>query len=367
VPLAVAIDTGSLVGVRTGVGHFTQSLLDGLAMLDEPPDVLPYVLSMRAPLPPGTRRLPFPAAAAHVAWAHADRPRADRALRGADVVHGPNYIVPPTDLPTLVSVHDCWFVRHHDKVPHAVRRFAPVLRRAIRRGAVVHVPSTHTEAQVRELLGADRVEVVPLGAPPIPIEPPAPVTLAGLDGRPYVLTVSAKEPRKNLPRLVESFGILATTHPDPALVLLGPPGPDSAAVDTAINALPARVAERVLLVDDVPDDVRDGVQAGAAVLAFPSLDEGWGYPPLEAMAFGVPVVAARAGSLPEVCADAAEFVDPLDAGDIAAGIARVLDDGARRDELVKRGLTRVDDLAPARCAERFAALYRTLALEGAPT
>ena len=107
----VAIDVGSLHGLQTGVGQFVTRLLDGLAALDEPPDVRPYVLSFRAELRPGVRRLRYPARAALRAWGWTDRPRADRALAGAEVVHGPNYIVPPTRLPTVVSVHDCWFLQ----------------------------------------------------------------------------------------------------------------------------------------------------------------------------------------------------------------------------------------------------------------
>jgi glycosyltransferase involved in cell wall biosynthesis len=363
--LTVAIDTGSLVGERTGVGQFTQRLLDGLATLEVAPTVLPYVLSMRAPLAPGTRRLPFPAAVAQAAWGRVDHPRADRALREADVVHGPNYIVPPSALPTVVSVHDCWFLRNPDRSPPAVRRFGPVLRRAIARGAVVHVPSGHTRHQVEELLGAERIEVLPLGAPPVRTPPIVPVPLTGLDGRPYVLAVGAKEPRKNLPRLVEAFGMLAVDHPQLALVLLGPEGPDQPAIDAALDRLDRAVAERVLLVDYVGDELRDIVIANARALAFPSLDEGWGIPPLEAMSLGVPVVAARAGSLPEVCADAAELVDPLDPAAIAAGLATVLDDEALRAQLADRGRRRVEQLAGPRCAARFAALYRALA-GGAP-
>jgi glycosyltransferase involved in cell wall biosynthesis len=361
--LTVAIDTGSLVGERTGVGQFTQRLLDGLATLDHPPTVLPYVLSMRAALASGTRRLPYPAAIAQAAWGRADHPRADRALRGAQVVHGPNYVVPPTELPTVVSVHDCWFLRNPDLSPPAVRRFGPLLRRAIARGAIVHVPSTHTLHEAKELLGAERVEVLPLGAPPVRQPLHAPTVLPGLDGRPYVLSVGAKEPRKNLPRLVEAFGLLSADHPALALALLGPEGPDQPAIDAALDRLDPAVAARILLVDYVEDDVRDVVIANATALAFPSLDEGWGIPPLEAMSLGVPVVAARAGSLPEVCADAAEFVDPLDAADIAEGLSRVVDDVARRADLVARGRARVNELAAPRCAARFASLYATLALE----
>jgi glycosyltransferase involved in cell wall biosynthesis len=365
VPLTVALDTGSLVGERTGVGQFTQRLIDGLATLDHPPTVLPYVLSMRAPLAAGTRRLPFPAALAQEAWGRADRPRADRALEGADVVHGPNYIVPPTQLPTLVSVHDCWFLRNPDRSPPAVRRFGPVLRRAIARGAVVHVPSTHTRQEASELLGAERLEVLPLGAPPVRTPRIVPVPLPGLDGRPYVLAVGAKEPRKNLPRLVEAFGLLAGGHPELALVLLGPEGPDLPAIEAALDRLDHHVAERVLLVDYVEDEVRDVVLGNAVALAFPSLDEGWGIPPLEAMSLGVPVVAARAGSLPEVCGDAAELVDPMDPAGISAGLMRVVADDGRRAALITRGRVRVEELAAPRCAARFAHLYRTMALGSA--
>ncbi len=244
-----------------------------------------------------------------------------------------------------------------------MRRFGPLLKRAIARGALVHVPSTHTLHEVKELLGAERIEVLPLGAPAVREPPSVPSPLPGLDGRPYVLAVGAKEPRKNLPRLVEAFGLLAGEHPQLSLVLLGPEGPDQPAIDIALDRLDPAVVERVLLVDYVADDVRDVVIANAVALAFPSLDEGWGIPPLEAMSLGVPVVAARAGSLPEVCADAAELVDPLDAADIAAGVWRVVGDHERRKELVERGRARVEELAGPRCAARFASLYRTLALE----
>jgi glycosyltransferase involved in cell wall biosynthesis len=265
-------------------------------------------------------------------------------------------------LPTVVSVHDCWFLRNPEQSPPAVRRFGAVLRRAIARGAVIHVPSTHTRDEAQELLGAERIEVLPLGAPPVRAPRIVPVPLPGLDGRPYILAVGAKEPRKNLPRLVDAFALLASSHPRLALVLLGPEGPDQPAIEAALDRVDHRTAERVLLVDYVDDEVRDIVIANAAALAFPSLDEGWGIPPLEAMSLGVPVVAARAGSLPEVCGDAAELVDPLDPAAIAAGLAAVLDDDARRAELIARGRTRVDELAGPRCAAAFAALYRALAL-----
>jgi len=363
VTLRVAVDVGSLHGPQTGVGQFVGRLLDGLATLDDPPEVLPYVLSFRAELRPGVRRLRYPATAALRAWGRVDLPRADRALAGADVVHGPNYVVPPSRLPTVVSVHDCWFLQQPRDVGGAVRRFGAVLRRAVRRGVTVHVPSQHTAGQVRELLGAERVAVVPLGSPTV-LPPGAPVHLAGLEGRPYVLALGAKEPRKNLPRLVDAFGLLDRMLPELALVLLGPDGPDQPAIDEAIGRLPRSVAERVLLVDYVSDGDRNAILHGASALAYPSLDEGFGFPALEAMAAGVPVMAADAGSLPEICGEAAVLVNPRNPSAMAAGLHRIITDSTVSAELVALGHERTEQFSLARSAAGMDELYRALAMEG---
>jgi len=144
---------------------------------------------------------------------------------------------------------------------------------------------------------------------------------------------------------------------------LGPDGPDGPAIDDAVARQPRIAADRILLVDYVPDEDRNAIVHGAAALAYPSLDEGFGYSALEAMAAGVPVVAADAGSLPEVCGDAALLVDPHDPASMAEAIRRVVTDRRVRDNLVTRGRRQVELFSVARSAERMAALYRSLALE----
>jgi glycosyltransferase involved in cell wall biosynthesis len=228
----------------------------------------------------------------------------------------------------------------------------------------VHVPSEHTAGQVRTLLGAERVAVVPLGAPTT-LPPAAPVHLAGLGGRPYVLALGAKEPRKNLPRLIDAFGLLLRELPDLALVLLGPDGPDSANIDEAVRRQSRDVTDRILLVDYVPDDERNAIVQAAVALAYPSLDEGFGFPALEAMAAGVPVVAANAGSLPEVCGDAALLVNPRNPAAMAGSLLRLLSDRGLRRDLIARGRQQVERFSVARSAAGMAALYRSLATEGA--
>jgi glycosyltransferase involved in cell wall biosynthesis len=365
VPLTVGVDTGSLVGPRTGIGYYTAALLDALEQLDDGPNLVRYVLSLRARLPEGTRRLPFPARWSLRAWAHLDRPSATRVLADVDVVHGTNFIVPPSRVPSVVTVHDCSLVTHPQLVDPVVRLFVPVLRRAIGRGAWVHTPSEHVARQVRELFDTDRVVAVPHGAP-MQLDPdPTMAAIAGLEDRPYVLALGRREPRKNHARLVEAFGLLHQEHPDTALLLVGPSGPAQAAVDDAISALAPDAAADVLVTDWLPDAQRNAVLHRAAVLAYPSLDEGFGLPLLEAMAAGVPVVAADCGALPEVAGDAALLVKPDDAPGLAAAMAHAITDRATRDALVARGRVRAGTFSWARTAAAMVELYRRAADAGA--
>ena len=154
------------------------------------------------------------------------RPRIDRWTRGADVVHGTNYVVPPTSLPSVVSVYDCWFLRHPELATPVVRRAGRRLRRAVEHGAWVHASSDATAAEVRTLLGTDRVVTVHLGTPAGPAaggRAAAPSHRRRLGGRPFVLAIGTEERRKDLVRLVAAF---AGRLDDGAvrLVLAGAPG-----------------------------------------------------------------------------------------------------------------------------------------------
>jgi glycosyltransferase involved in cell wall biosynthesis len=365
----VAIDVGPLVGARTGIGQFVAHLLDGLQALPEPPELHRYALSFRAALPDGVHRLPYPAAPTLRAWGRIDWPRPRRSLGGADVVHGTNYVVPPTGVPTIVTVHDCSFVTHPEFVNDTVRAFVPVVRRAVGRGAFVHTPSAYVAGEVTTLFGADpeRIRVIPHG-PPLRRSPNGDPSTASevAGGRPYILALATREPRKNLPRLVEAYGLLFVDHPEVALVLVGPDGPDQANVEAAIARLPGDSRDGVVVRPWMDDAARAGMLAGASVLAVPSHDEGFGLPLLEAMQFDVPVVASRAGALPEVAADAAIYADPLDAASLARALVCALTDDAARARLVAAGRRRVAEYSWERTATAFATLYREAAMERRP-
>src|SRR6185312_5510739 len=110
----------------------------------------------------GERRLPLPAALAHELWRRSDHPRVDRWVPEVDVVHGTNYVVPPSRRARLVSVYDCWFLRHPESAHRDVRRAGDVLRRAIGTGAAVHTSSQATADALGELLPGADVTVIPL-------------------------------------------------------------------------------------------------------------------------------------------------------------------------------------------------------------
>jgi glycosyltransferase involved in cell wall biosynthesis len=355
----VAFDVGPLAGRRTGIGAAVGALR---SHLEHEPSIrlLPYITSFRAPRRGEVRRLPLPAMVAHRLWAHTDRPRADRWLGGADVVHGTNYVVPPTVAPRIVSVYDCWFLAHESQAHPDVVRAGRVLLRSLEHGAVAHASSHATAAALLEHSPRADVRVVHLGA--IPLPPPSPTCpIAELDARPYVLAVATLERRKNLPRLVDAFAEVADTVPDVRLVIAGGDGDDRSGVDAAIDRLPPAVAARVLLTGYVDDAVRSWLLHHANVLAYPSLDEGFGFPLLDAMQVDLPIVASDAGSIPEVAGAAGLLSAPDDVTALAANLISALTDDQVRSSLVAAGRHQLEQFTWAASMAGMTALYRSLA------
>jgi glycosyltransferase involved in cell wall biosynthesis len=258
-----------------------------------------------------------------------------------------------------VSVYDCWFLTHTELATPDVQRAGHVLRRNVAGGAHVHASSEATAEVVRELLGTDRVSVVHLG--PLPPDPADPEPVAGLQGRPFVMAIGTLERRKGLPGLVDAFGLVAGDQPDLHLVLAGAPGDDAEAVRASVARLPVEVRGRVLVPGAVSAGERAWLLASATVLAYPSLDEGFGFPVLDAQAAGVPVVATRAGSIPEIAGDGATLVEVGDVRALAEAMARAVTDDAHRAALVAAGSANLARFDWGRTAAELAGLYRSLA------
>ncbi len=367
VRLRLALDGTPLLGIRTGVGHTTAAIMDALAERDEL-DLVVYAVTFRGRarladmVPSGVRAAtrPIPAQFVRTMWKRAAHPGIERWTGSVDVVHATNFVAPPARAPVVVTVHDLTFVQRPDLVAPDVRGFGTLIQRAIDRGAVVHTVSDYVALGVRKefAIAPDRVVRIYPGLHARGSgDPESGRRIAG--ARRYVLFIGQIEPRKNLTTLVRAFHRVADADPDLHLVLTGPPGPDSENVERAIRA--GQHGDRVLRTGYVSDRARLDLLAGSAVFAFPSIDEGFGHPPLDAMAAGVPVVAAAAGAIPEVLGDAALLVDPTDVSALVDGIEELLHDDAVRATLVGRGDRQWRKYKWDSTACELLALYRKLA------
>jgi glycosyltransferase involved in cell wall biosynthesis len=366
--LRVALDAIPVLDERTGVGQFTAQLLQGLARRDDV-DTAGYAVTytarrrFAAQLPEGIRPVTswIPARVAHEMWKHVAWPRIEHWTGPVDVVHATNFVAPPTRARVVVTVHDLAFATMPELCRPETRAYGPLLRRAVARGAIVHAVSDYVSDAVREHFAVPRERVVRVyeGAAPMMVagDPAAGRALAGSPR--YVLALGTVEPRKNLPRLVHAFDAIAADRTEAALVVAGPDGWGTSAFEAAVAA--CRAPERVRRLGYVTDRQRADLLAGATALAYPSLDEGFGHPPLEAMAAGVPVVAARAGALPEVTGGAALLVDPTDEHALADALSRVLGDDTLRADLIARGHRRAGEFPWARCVNELVALYHRVA------
>jgi glycosyltransferase involved in cell wall biosynthesis len=370
-PVRVAIDATSLLDRPTGVGVFVRAVLDGLADRDDL-DVSTFAVSWRgrdrlpAVVPPGiaVRSRPVPARLARPLWARGEHPSA-RWLGGAcDLVHGPNHVVPPGGgAAELVTVHDLTAVRFPEMCNADVLQWPPLLDRSIARGAWVHTDTDAVGDEVRERWPAVAERVVTV-RPGVDVPDPAAVEAArGLGrrlagGDRYVLALGTVEPRKDLPGLVAAFDELAATDPDVRLVVAGP---DGWGVDEFLTAWHgARHRGRIVRLGWVSSEQRLGLLADAAVLAYPSRYEGFGFVPLEALAVGTPVVATAVPAVVEVTGDAGLLVPSGDPSALAAALVEVLAGGPAVEARTALGAKRVGELRWDCCTDELAALYHRI-------
>ena len=372
--LSVGFDATPLLGRPTGVGAFCAGALSGLAARDDLA-VSAFAVSWRrrqgiAPRVPhgvGSTQRPMPARPLHAAWAHSSLPPIEWFVGARDVIHGSNFVVPPTrSAARVVTVHDLTVVRFPELCDAPTLAFPALIRRAVAEGAWIHTPSQFVADEVVAEFAVDpsRVRAVHHGVPPLDTSGGGiggPALPDGCDR--YVLAVGTIEPRKDYPLLVRSFDEVAAAHPGVALVIVGSEGWGAQAFDEAVAGASAR--ERIVRPGYLDDAGLASALQGAAVLAYPSRYEGFGFPPLQAMAAGVPVVATAAGAIPEVVGDGAWLVPPGDRDGLAQRLGDALDGGVSVDALVERGRSRAAGFSWARCADGLAGLYRdAVATEG---
>jgi len=352
--MKVAIDTGPLHGRQTGIGVAVRNLYDKLGQ-DDRVSLQPYVLSFRAALRPGETRLPLPARLATRLWTHTRWPSAQRWLGDADLIHGTNYVAPPTTLPTLISVYDCWFLEHSDSANDDVRRAGAILRRAVDAGAWVHTSSDASRQKIEFLLHTDRVRTVHLG-PIADLATPetTPPNCAGLVGTKFVLAVGTTEVRKRHPWLVN---LAPQLRNDVHLVIAGASGDDSSVLKEAVSALPTDTRKRVHCLGPVDHGTKSWLLAHAIAMAYPSMDEGFGFPILEAQLAGLPLAASDVGSMSEVGGDGLVLIDRDDADAFAEALNSLVEPSDERRQLIEKGRANVDRFSWERCASEMITLY----------
>jgi alpha-1,3-rhamnosyl/mannosyltransferase len=179
----------------------------------------------------------------------------------------------------------------------------------------------------------------------------------GINGD-FILSVGTMEPRKNMPRIIEAFGAVRKKHPDMSLVIAGPPGSATPEMRETIGSL--RIEKAVILTGYAERaDIRV-LYRESRMLAFPSLYEGFGFPVLEAMASGTPVLTSRSTALPEVAGDAALLVSPESTEEIAEGMLSILDDENLAKSLSENGMSRAKQFSWDTTAGSLKTLYESL-------
>lgn len=359
---------------RAGVSHYIEQLLLHMAQLDQTNRYSIYTtrgldaaaLGLPANFAVRPSRLPTINPRVRIPWEQMLAPLLLRATR-ADIYHGMLNVVPlACPVPSVVTIHDLAFIRF----PHTFRAYNRTYldlatRLSARRAASICAVSEHTRREVVGLLGVppERV-VVTYNAARAHFKPPAPAQLAdfrarqGLPER-FILYVGTLEPRKNLVTLLEAYHRLRGSS-DVPLIIGGGRGWMYQPVFERLDALGLR--EHVHFAGYLSEEELPLWYAAATLFVFPSLYEGFGMPPLEAMACGTPVVTSNSTSLPEVVGDAGLMVPPTDADALAAAMLRLLQDDALHAEMRARGLQRPAAFSWQTSAARTLQVYKQIGL-----
>ena len=351
-------------GNRSGTGRYIVELIKAMAALENGPELVCL----------WPKKVPVPARCPQVEWVQCFSNFAGRFFReqwdtgrlvqkyGVDMVHFPASVATfKTDAPQVVTVHDLCFKSHPEWFPRArVLYYNTFIGPGIRSAARVLADSRATAEDIKRFypIPASRIDIVPLGVDACfrPVAERECEQVRNVYGLPesFFLFVGTLEPRKNLPRVLEAWTMFEESFPD--LVIAGRAGwklnlksyiKDNGYADRRIHCL-----------DHVPADYLPALYSGAKALVWPSLMEGFGLPPLEAMACGTPVITSNTSSMPEVVGNAALMVEPTDVKALAMAMKRLVSDNPLCGKLRLAGFKRVETFSWQRSAEMTVETYK---------
>jgi glycosyltransferase involved in cell wall biosynthesis len=374
--MRIGIDYTPGVTLGAGIGRYTRGLVQALSELDHDNEYVLFAAPgfhssphLRVPASPRLHYRPIPASPRLMAilWHRLHIPLPIEAFVGpVDVFHSPDFVLPPQRRGArILTVHDLTFMRYPEGATPNLRRYLnAVVPRSVKRADLVLADSESTKRDLAELLDVppEKVRVVYAGVEPrfqpIVDEEQLRVVARRYDlDPPFILTVGTLEPRKNLQRLFAAYALLRERLAGaPRLVVVGAKGWLTEGIFAALEE--SGIKEHVQFPGYVADEDLPAVYNLAGLFVFPSLYEGFGIPPLEALACGVPVACSNAPSLPEVVGDAALTFEPTDVEAMADAMLRLLTDSDLRAGLISRGRDRATHFTWAAAATDLLAAYR---------
>jgi glycosyltransferase involved in cell wall biosynthesis len=344
--MRILVDYRPALRQRTGVGEYIHQLIRAYAraypgemmlFTSSWKDRPPLQVSSELGVPIIDRRIPV--RVLNLLWHRAEWPKIETVAGPIDLAHSAHpLLMPARRAAQVVTIHDLFFLTNMAQNGAEIRRDYPALAGSHARRAHAVVTSTdYGKRLVRDRLRVpeDRIYVCRPGAPSWKSIGQAPNVPR--DG--YLLFVGTLETRKNIGKLLDAYQVLLARVPSPPTLLIA--GRATAQARKWLSRIEAPpLAGRVRYTGYVADEERERLYSGARVLVLPSLDEGFGFPALEAMSAGVPVVASNRGSLPEVVGSAGALVDPDDVAALSAALERFACDDAAAAEAGAAGLAR---------------------------
>jgi glycosyltransferase involved in cell wall biosynthesis len=371
--MRIGLDYTSALRQRAGIGRYTRGIVGALADLDHSNQytlIAPRDAGALPAVPANMRvqRLPLTDWLLTIAWHRLRLPLYVDLFTGPlDIFHSPDFVLPPVRRAhAIVTVHDLSFLRYPECAARGlVAYLSSVVPRSLRRADLILADSSWTRQDLVTMLGmpADKISVVPAGVGP-EYRPVADQSALEVVRRRYdlprrfILHVGTLEPRKNLVRLIEALHSIAKQEPETCLVLVGGKGWLYDDIFASVERL--GLSGKVTFPGFIAEADLPAVYNLATVFAYPSLYEGFGIPPLEAMACGVPVVCSNSSSLPEVVGDAALFVEPTDTAALAGALLRALNDEPLRQTLRQCGFERVRLFSWPAAARKLLTAYESL-------
>src|SRR6266851_5468895 len=375
--MRIAIDYTAAIRQGAGIGQYVRCLVD--AMLAQDASNSYTLLASGRP----TRTRPFPTADnvrarnifipdryLNILWYRWRLPLYATFFSGqVDIYHGPDFALPPLNgkLRKVVTVHDLAFLEHPEyAVPSLAAYLKKIVPEAVTAADVVCTVSQEVSRTLVEHFQTprERLVVIPNGVSPHFKRITDPVLLGATRHKfglkhPLVLAVGTLEPRKNHIGLIKAFYQAQKKKRGPAmLALAGGKGWLYEETQRLVEEL--KLEKKVRFLGRVSDLELVTLYGLADVFAFPSFAEGFGVPPLEAMACGAPIITSNTSSLPEVVGDAALLVDPHNTGELSRAITRILEDKALQEELRQKGYERVQHFTWAESARKMLSVYQQL-------